>query len=543
MPPDDLKETPGPASPVSAGPATADGEWLSLDALIDELAAADGPVVALSISGGGASGAWQAGVIRGFLEAIERKVAKLGERARNATPRIIIGTSAGALNAFGLLLEYLRSPDGDRCGSFQPEPFLSSLWRVIGSENEGAKFVTGRRAWLVAAATRWLRIPAVRRAVVVALLAAAVALVNPVLFGIFLETRPEGWLETVGRFIVENPVKVTLAMAAILVAVVVWLVFTFGRSLFSNGALQNVLANAAQAGLDGRVPSRSDLLRRRGSYERQQAGMRVVEAWHGKKRPPDFILTATDLTAAWECLFTLSSPATFGRLASSGWLVSEIGGRAGTAPADAAGRCATTADGQLLRCVVASTSIPGVFPSQRIRLGPMAGGAEAVHDFVDGGVLNNSPMNVAVDARATHVISIELDPLHAEPPLRIPSGGAEPNVVQNVARTFYTLLTLATTEDIYKTVSVNRLIRAQALAASPGLSRARLLASELHKKRVVEIYRIAPATRDLGTLEFNGHYPNALASPNPSLVDWLDKGAGDVRTESPFWRATFQAYP
>jgi len=537
------KEPPGLASPASARPAATDGEWLSLDRLIDELAAADNPVVALSISGGGASGAYQAGVIRGFLEAIERKVATLGERARNATPRVVIGTSAGALNAFGLLLEYLRSPDGDRCGSFQPEPFVSSLWRVIGSEDDGARFVTGRRACLVAAVTRWLRIGLVRHAALVALLAIVVGLVNPLLLGIFLETRSETWLEKAGEFIVANPVWVTLVAAAVLVVVVLWLVVKFGRSLFSNGALLDVLATAAQAGLDARVPSRRELLRRRGNYERQQAGMRVVETWRGKRRPPDFILTATDLTAVSECLFTLSSPATFQRLATSGWLVSEIGGRANVAPDGAAGRCATTADSQLLRCVVASTSIPGVFPSQRIRLGPMAGGAEAVHDFVDGGVLNNSPMNVAVDARATHVISIELDPLHAEPPLRIPSGGAEPNVVQNVARTFYTLLTLATTEDIYKTVSVNRLIRAQALAASPGLSRARLLASELHKKRVVEIYRIAPATRDLGTLEFNGHYPNALASPNPSLVDWLDKGAGDVRTESPFWRATFQAYP
>jgi hypothetical protein len=379
----------------------------------------------------------------------------------------------------------------------------------------------------------------VRQAVVVALVALAVGLVNPVLLGIFLETRPQGWLETVGRLILENPVKVTLAMAAILVAAAVWLVFTFGRSLFSNGALQDVLATAAQAGLGGRVPSRRELLTRRGSHERQQAGMQVVATWHEKKRPPDFVLTATDLTAVAECLFTLSRPETFASLAEARWLVSEIGGRGRLAPPGAAGRCASVADSQLLRCVVASTSIPGVFPSQRIRLGPASGGAEAVHDFVDGGVLNNTPMNVAVDARATHVISIELDPLHADEPLEAASRGSEPNLVENVAETFTTLLALATTEDIYRTVTINKLVRAQA----PGLSKADLRLRKPQEKRVVDIYRIAPRKRLLGTLEFNGHYPEAFGSPNPSLVEWLDAGAGDVRQGSPFWRATFEAYP
>jgi hypothetical protein len=152
-------------------------------------------------------------------------------------------------------------------------------------------------------------------------------------------------------------------------------------------------------------------------------------------------------------------------------------------------------------------------------------------------------MNVAVDAGATHVISIELDPLHADPPLGIRSRGAEPNLAQNVALTFETLLALATAEDIYKTVSVNRLIRDQALVQSPSLPREKLLAAKLQKKRVVEIYRIAPARRDVGTLEFNGHYASAWGSPDPSLVEWLDQGASDVQKGSPFWRATFQAYP
>jgi hypothetical protein len=529
------------------------GEWLSLDQLIEELAAAEKPVVALSISGGGASGAYQAGVLRGYFEAIERKVATLGERARQATPRLIIGTSAGALNAYGLLLEYLRSPEGDRCGSFQPEPFISALWRTIGSEDDGARFVTGRRAWLVSAATRWLRDRRIRNAVLLALLAAGGFLLNPVLFAIVLLARQSAWSGAVGRCIVANPVTATVGAALLLVAVVAWLALRLRRSLFSNDALLDVLTSAAEAGLAGSVPTRRQLLARQSPFARQRAGMNLVAAWHSRPRPPDFILTATDVTAAWECLFTLARPETVQRLASAGWLVSEIGGPASAAPAGGAGGCASVPASDLLRCVVASTSIPGVFPSQRIRLSPAGGGPVAVHDFVDGGVLNNSPMNVAVDARATHVISIELDPLRAPSPLGTQAEGGEPSLPANVAATFATLLNMATTEDIYRTVAINLRVRSQVLLDDPATPRATLLTSRRHGKGVVEIFRIAPETRDLETLDFNGHYATAFSSPAPSLVAWLEQGAGDVRRQaqetqprgvhSPFWRATFEAYP
>jgi predicted acylesterase/phospholipase RssA len=535
-----------------AGPALEVGHWLSVDDLIRELAAARAPRVALSISGGGASGAYQAGVLRGYYEAIERLTATLGESARQATPRVIIGTSAGALNAYGLLLQHLTSEHGDRPGPFTPEPFLTALWRTIGSRDDGARFVTGRRAILVAALTRWAKVAWLRHAVTVVLLAGVAFLLNPVLFGVFLTTRPESWLVTAGRWIVDNPVRVTIAAAVALVAAVLWLVWKFGRSIFSNVALLDVLTAAARAGLEGRVPTRAELLAGHDPFQHQQAAMGVARAWRAKPRAPDFILTATDVTGFCEALFTLTHQATFARLAARGWMVSEIGGQGRAAPGSGAERCATVADSKLLHCIVASTSIPGVFPSQRIRLSPVTGGPDAVHDFVDGGVLNNSPMNVAVDAGATHVISIELDPLVAGSPLGVQARGGEPNLPANVAATFATLLNMATSEDIYRTVALNKLIRKQVVAAdraaSRTTSRAVLLESELHGKKVIEIFRLAPTIRELGTLEFDGHYDHAWSAPSPSLVAWLDQGTSDVQRvpvdqPPPFWRATFQAYP
>ena len=123
------------------------------------------------------------------------------------------------------------------------------------------------------------------------------------------------------------------------------------------------------------------------------------------------MVTTTDLRASCEFLFAWSSPDTYRRLPESGWQVARIGG-------EAEWRQGCRWTGRLrerkpvLSVILASTSIPGVFPSQRIESHPSTPSADSVkHDFVDGGVLNNSPVNVTVDAGATHIISIELDPL------------------------------------------------------------------------------------------------------------------------------------
>ena len=46
------------------------GQWQSLDQMLDEVASHDAPRVAFAISGGGAAGAYQAGVIQAYAEAV-----------------------------------------------------------------------------------------------------------------------------------------------------------------------------------------------------------------------------------------------------------------------------------------------------------------------------------------------------------------------------------------------------------------------------------------------------------------------------------------
>ncbi|MDQ1700744.1 MAG: Patatin-like phospholipase, partial [Frankiaceae bacterium] len=82
----------------------------------------------------------------------------------------------------------------------------------------------------------------------------------------------------------------------------------------------------------------------------------------------------------------------------------------------------------LVKAVVTSASIPVAFPTVDWGLqftgrnaqaglpGPPPAGAQTGvfhHRFVDGGVADNSPIDVAVAAGATHVLSIELAPLGA----------------------------------------------------------------------------------------------------------------------------------
>lgn len=499
------------------------GEWMSLDAVLDRIETSADPVVALSITGGGASGAYQAGVIAELLDRIALRVRERGHCA--AAPKLVIGTSAGALNAFALVLNALR-PAAASPGA-RGEPLVSTLWRTVGSRNRGARFVTGARARLVGWVTRWRKWKRLKRVASVGVAAVLLALVNPVLFAVLTAERPGvGWMS---KRVLTYPVTATIAAVALLLAIGLVLVWLFDRALFKSSALRSTLANAARAVVEGRFPGYAELLRPVAPETQQEIARRVVDAWKETEGAPELIITATDLTARWECLFALASPQRCARLAEKGWEVGRIGGEVGVAPNGVGRRLSLVHESELFRCVVASTSIPGVFPSQRIRLHRVDGSnSEHVHDFVDGGVLNNSPMNVAVDAGATHVISIELDPLGYRAPLDAPAPARhEPALVENVALTFGTLLEMATTEDVFRTVWINRML---AQGSVPGM-------------RVVEIFRIAPRRRDLQTLEFNGHYDQPFAGPSPSLVEWLNRGALDVRDGRPFWRATQQANP
>jgi predicted acylesterase/phospholipase RssA len=76
----------------------------------------------------------------------------------------------------------------------------------------------------------------------------------------------------------------------------------------------------------------------------------------------------------------------------------------------------------LFDALLASTSIIGVFPPRKIKL-PAKGYWRAVeppHTFVDGGFGNNTPIRDAIEAGATHLIVVQVEPKNIVEPLSNP---------------------------------------------------------------------------------------------------------------------------
>lgn len=131
--------------------------------------------LALVISGGGAAGAYSAGVLEALLERL---------RERGIQIDLLVGTSAGALNGFGVFLESLGKANPqlrEDPGLRQPySTFIASIWSYL-DRHRASTWVAGRRAWIVGLATKgvntWLK-----RWVLAALLVIATFLLNPLLF-------------------------------------------------------------------------------------------------------------------------------------------------------------------------------------------------------------------------------------------------------------------------------------------------------------------------------------------------------------------------
>jgi len=148
------------------------GQWLSLDEVIDRIVADSSrrtPAIAFAISGGGATGAYEAGVLEAWLQRVQKRY----PTAAYLRPRFVLGSSAGALNAITVLMSNLRPSAGPAFGF--------EVWQSIAPRSSG--YVVGKtRSCLVDLATRWVKLP--RLALIAAalvLLFIALLIVNPVL--------------------------------------------------------------------------------------------------------------------------------------------------------------------------------------------------------------------------------------------------------------------------------------------------------------------------------------------------------------------------
>lgn len=496
--------------------------------------------IAFAISGGGAKGAYSAGTIEGLLPRL---------KARGLEPDLLVGTSAGALNGYGVFLEAL----GLENPQLREDPeirqpystFIASIWSLLDRERRTSRWVAGRRSWMVDLATRGLQTP-IRRWGLFSALLLATFLFNPFLFvGFMLLLGLDGILPDVLRRSANGDAAVLLAVLgafslAGLGVMLVWLFKTFGRSLFRDTPLLRLLANTGHDG-DLRQPFfwAAEQTRDRA----QSLSREVVNEWYSRSEDlPELIITAADITVGRECLFTLVRPETYRALVQQGWMAVQIDSDDDSAkPHHEIEGSLFVSSRSLLECVVASSAVPSAFPSQRLQIYSSRGDRKSWHRFLDGGVLNNSPLHLAIDGGASHIISLELDPLTEIHPLDAEDAGAGLNVLEAGVVTFAALLDRAVERDMRRTITWNRFLAQRPDAAlEPRNALRRKTAAEREKKRIVPIYRIAPSKATLGASEFDGRFEGGRLIH--SIRDVLRQGNLDLKGK-PIWRATLQPNP
>lgn len=494
--------------------------------------------LAITISGGGASGAYSAGLLEVLLERLHARGIKIG---------LIVGTSSGALNGYGLFLEQL----GMGNQQFQSEPsvrqpynsLLASIWSYLARDGKASRWIVGKRSWIVRLASRGLPSGKVTLWLVLAALAAVIVLQPYLLLPL---ARLAGMVGAdLPSWIVPHSIGASAGLlfaralaGTLLLAGGAWLVMrAFRQSLFLDLPLFRLLANTGRDGDLRRRPrvSRGQAIDQAGVLSRD-----LVAGWYRRcEELPEFILTGTDLTAARGCLFTLVRPETYALLLRREWMAVQFEPGPRHAEGYRAERDALFAlPESFLQCVVASTAVPGAFPTQCIGIfHPDAREVER-HHLVDGGVLNNSPIHIAIDAGATHVISLETQPLSKHGRARTGDRRRTSyGLLEAALSTFSTVLERATDEDIRRTASWNRFLISKPRTVGPGRNRGGRGALE---RRIVMLYRIAPRERLVGTVEFDGRFERGKRIL--TLRDLLRHGILDMKGRN-IWAATIRHEP
>ncbi len=492
--------------------------------------------IALSISGGGTGGAYSAGALETLLGRM---------RKRGIPIDILVGTSAGALNSYGVFLEELglSNPQlSDDPHLRQPySTFIASIWSYLDRHRRSSRWVVGRRAWMIDLATRGLNTP-LRRWGFTTLTILAVIVLNPFLFiSIMMLSGLENLLpEALVDWTRQGDHVHHLAMLGLLSLgglcfAIAFTIRTFGESLFRDTPILSFLANTGPKG-DLTVPLRWP---REQTEDRARVLSRdIVAEWYSRRdQYPELIITATDITLGEECLFTLVHPETYHKLAANNWLTVQLDSRTDTSKRYRERDDALfTLSENLLHCIVGSAAVPSAFPAQEIGIYG-AGRKEVRHRFVDGGVLNNSPVHLAIDAGATHIITLELEPMEQAEPLDKNDKGRRYNLIEAGVTTFTTLLRRSIDKDIRRTVTWNRFLFDHPEALDQPKRSKKI---PRHDKRVIHLYRVAPAEREIGTVDFDGRY--VRGKQITTLRDVLRRGVVDLQGKH-IWRATLQHSP
>jgi predicted acylesterase/phospholipase RssA len=300
-------------------------------------------------------------------------------------------------------------------------------------------------------------------------------------------------------------------------------------------------------------------------------GQTVLTKWRSMSTQsrPELLLGGTDMTSQRQMVFAIANKTTLESLATDDTWVTDLTGYTDPATANTAitsqspsrvipteiftplntATMANLSDHSLIaKATMTSSALPFAFPPQRWYLGhldpntpaprvPATATAPAIpaigpamesflpHIFMDGGIVDNSPIDLAVVAGATHVVSIELHPL--------PSFGddfrdayflRDDNETFGFGKIAYGVFNIGMSGSLMR--SIEDVVEANA---------------SLSSGKQIRIYRMAPLVPDsaniggnsvdlsVGIIDFDGAYnPNNGIIQN--LYDWFMQGYVDAKS-------------
>jgi predicted acylesterase/phospholipase RssA len=242
---------------------------------------------------------------------------------------------------------------------------------------------------------------------------------------------------------------------------------------------------------------------------------------------PAFYISATNLTADRQIVLALDEVQQLQAIANEGTWVLDLASQ-GVRTENLFTPDSRLEDDLLPLACMTSSSIPFVFPPMKWqidRVSPDTGKEERFsHVCVDGGVVDNTPIDLAVFAGATHIISIELTPLLDYNSNFEPADSSMDNLVGVAGRSFFTAMDGSLLRSISDVVDIN---------------------TRVAPAQRCRIYRLAPVIPKSaqatdgntvavspGLVDFDGVYNNKNHVVM-SLFDWFMQGYVDAKGWGP----------
>jgi len=514
--------------------------------------------VALVLSGGGASGAFEAGVIEETMKALQ----DYNEAHKKDPLKIdaVIGTSTGSLNTSGILMQYLLKHNltslPDWLETAPNHTVNAKLWGHLAENKSPARFAVDK-PWVVRlmfAFKNWVQKTFIAGLV---LLFATILLTGPLLADKIIPVLKPGtgtiwgslaggalflsgfalmfWLITLlkQKFIgVAHPLSCALSylfvnslllgmlkngiphifhveyhynifsvvflalMSIVLLVLVLW--FINGRAIFANNRLKRLVASLFDPASNPASLVKATTDKKADLYAKT-ISEKLTSLYlnnYIKKKLPAFIFTATDILAQKQGLFFLGKPRDSAALAKKGWmpLGFENNPKAGSVKS-----------WELIRGIASSTAIPFIYPAEVFEFKYL--NERHKHIFVDGGVLDFAAYHTAIDLGCTHILAIETDSMKHD------------NMEKKAATNNVNFL-----ENVYLTTYTGSDVEAREEAARVADTNNRVVFDGLSDKDLILMLRITPAyhERMINSQEFDGRFVDGKQVHN--LMDWMEYG-------------------